>query len=190
MVLRGMMSATTLRTFLALSVLTYMTTLAKLLDDKLVIRWHVELRPRQQPDRRLLLLPELPARLEEVLSGDSTWNIEETLAQQLDAITASFVAGDPLAYDQQFKSLNYDRSGVEGVWYLKTADLRLFGWFCAKDCFIASSIGDAGQTKRLHLYKPFGEEVVRRRQQLPLDEPKFVYGDSPDDVISNFSFSP
>ena len=115
------------------------------------------------------------------------WNIEETPAQQLDALTAVFASGEPLAFGWQFKPLARVPH-VEGVWYLKTADVRLFGWFPYRDCFIAASVGLADLTKRLWLYRPFGQEVVHFRNALTLDEPKFVSEEDPNAVVSNFSY--
>jgi hypothetical protein len=135
----------------------------------------------------LLLLANLPERMAPVLAAGSTWNIEESPAQQLDALTKVFVSGEPLVFERQFKPLVHLQNGV---WYFKTADIRLFGWFPHRDCFVAASIGGADLTKRLRLYRPFGEEVGRFRDALPLDEPKFVAGEDPNAVISNFSYPP
>ena len=157
--------------------------------DEALLRWEVVLSPRQQVERVLLLVPRLRSRLDEVLAVGSTWNIEETPAQQLDALTAVFVAGEPLTFGWQFSPLRYVPH-LDGVWYLKTADVRLFGWFPCRDYFIATSVVVADLAKRLRLYRPFGEEVERIRQALPLDEPKFVPGDDPHAVVSNFAYPP
>jgi hypothetical protein len=162
-----------------------MATIATLIADGSLLRWEVNLGPRQQIERMLLLVPRLQARLDEALAEGSTWNIEETPAQQLDALTTVYVAGEPLAFAWQFKSLVHHQ---EGVWYLKTADVRLFGWFPYRDCFIATSVGVAETVKHYRLYRPLGEEVARIREALPLDEPKFVPGDDPNAVVSNFTY--
>ena len=166
-----------------------MATIATLIADGSLLRWEVALSPREQIDRMLLLIPRLHARLDEALAIGSTWKIEETPAQQLDALTAVFVTGESLAFGWQFKKLGRV-PGLDGVWYLKTADVRLFGWFPVKDCFIATSIAVADVAKRLHLYRPLGEEVVRFRETLALDQPKFVPGDNPNAVVSNFTYPP
>ncbi|HEY2527040.1 MAG TPA: hypothetical protein VGJ20_03665 [Xanthobacteraceae bacterium] len=164
-----------------------MATLTTLITDGSLLRWEVILLPRQQIDRMLLLVPPLRDRLDAALAVGSTWNIEETPAQQLDSLTAVFVSGEPLAFGWQFKALGRVPH-LDGVWYLKTADVRLFGWFPCRDGFIATSVGLTEQTKRLHLYRPFGEEVVRIREALPLDEPKYIPGDDPNAVVSNFTY--
>lgn len=164
-----------------------MATLASLRADGLVLDWEVPLGPRQPRDRVLLLLPLLVPRLEAKLTEGSTWNIEENPAQQLDALTLSFVAGEELCFERQFNSMSYYK---DGVWYLKTADVRLFGWFPQKDFFLAASVAIAEEAKRLNLYRPIADEVVRYRNQLALDEPKFIRGNDPHAVVSNFAYPP
>jgi hypothetical protein len=164
-----------------------MATLATLIEDEYLLRWKVALSPRRQIERILLLVPRLQVRLDEALAAGSTWNIEESPAQQLDALTAVFVGGEPLAFRWQFKALARVPH-LDGIWYLKTADVRLFGWFPCRDCFIATSVAVADLAKRLGLYRPLGEEVARIRAALPLDEPKFISGDDPNAVVSNFTY--
>jgi hypothetical protein len=75
----------------------------------------------------------------------------------------------------------------DGIWELKTADLRLFGWFLQKDCFIVSDIDDTGRIKQSNLYRGYCLQAVRRRDALELNEPKFIRGDNPDDVVSDWN---
>ncbi|HUZ30940.1 MAG TPA: hypothetical protein VMV19_02350 [Xanthobacteraceae bacterium] len=166
-----------------------MATLVELVRQGLVLKWDVDLEPRQQIERCLFLLPHLAPRfLHELPAVGSTWNIEETPEQQLDALTEAYVSGRPLIIDRQVKHLVRHKSAA-GVWYLKTADVRLFGWFALRDYFIAASFGFVEQIKATPgIYHGFGNEVVRYRDQLPLDEPKFVPGDDPHAVISNVDY--
>jgi hypothetical protein len=112
---------------------------------------------------------------------------EQSPQQQVDARTAQFVAGEPLAFDTHFNVL---RSHGQGVWELKTADVRIFGWFARKDCFIGVVMADATFVKTHDLYRGFIGEVVRFRNELNLDEPKFLRGEHPNDVVSNWTFTP
>ena len=90
-----------------------------------------------------------------------------------------------MACDHRFKPLNHLS---EGVWELKTADVRIFGWFAVKDCFI----GTDGDLKRniidRNLYRPYAEQAARFRSLLDLDEPKFVTGEDPRNVVSDFYY--
>jgi hypothetical protein len=113
---------------------------------------------------------------------ESTWKIEENPAEQLDALVYDFCSGKPLQVGTRFKSLVHLG---DGIWELKTADLRLFGWFVRKDHFVVSDCDNTDRIKRVKLYRGYCEQAVRRREALNLDEPKYIGGDNPDDVVSD-----
>jgi len=137
--------------------------------------------------RRIYAAPRLHLWIQNDLPKlESTWNVELTPQEQLVGfVEEEFCPGEPLTFDEQFKPL---RHVGDGIWELKTADLRMFGWFYEKDCFIGSAANLADLIKRLHLYIPYGEETARLRDALDLDVPKFVPGDDPHAVVSDFSF--
>jgi hypothetical protein len=117
---------------------------------------------------------------------ESTWKIEQSPQEQLSELLDDiYCPGEPLTFDRQFKPLRYIE---DGIWELKTADLRVFGWFFAKDCFVASAANQTNIIKQLHLYIPYGQEAIRLRNQLDLNSPKFVPGDDPNAVVSNFTY--
>lgn len=64
----------------------------------------------------------------------------------------------------------------------------MFGWFSKKDCFIGVAANPTDLVKRHNLYNGHAMEVVRFRNALSLDEPKFIPGDNPHDVVSDFSY--
>ncbi len=163
-----------------------MATLVELNDAGQIIRFDPELGPRKQEFRRLFVLPPLQQWLENTLPTlASTWNIEQSPEEQLDALLATYCSDDTLTYGWQFKPLNHIS---DGIWEMKTADLRVFGWFHMKDCFIGASADLADRIKQLHMYRPYCEEAIRRRDALDLDAPKFIRGADPNAVVSNFDF--
>ena len=119
-------------------------------------------------------------------SLQSTWRIEQSPIEQLDDLMQVFCSGEPLTVGWQFKSLAHV---ADGVWELKTPDLRIFGWFHQRDCFIGV-IGDtADRIKQYHLYEGYSRvEVVGFRNALDLDEPKYIPGDNPHAAVSNYSY--
>ncbi|KRR21398.1 hypothetical protein CQ14_07045 [Bradyrhizobium lablabi] len=139
----------------------------------------------QQEMRRIYAGPKLRTWIENDLPGlVSDRNVESLPIQQFDEFVALFCSGDTLTYDQHFKPLNHVE---DGIWELKTTDLRIFGWFPQKDCFV----GVIGDTKRriidYGLYGPYAKvEVTPFRNQLDLDPPKFVPGKNPHDVVSDY----
>ena len=76
---------------------------------------------------------------------------------------------------------------MDGVWELKTDDIRVFGWFPRKDCFVGAVADDATRIKTLKLYYGYANVTTKRfLAALDLDHPKCVLGDNPHAVVSNF----
>lgn len=112
----------------------------------------------------------------------ATWQTELTCQEQVAELVQGFCAGDELDSSTQFHAL---RPYGQGVWELKTGDVRIFGWFAKKDHFVGVVAHDAYFVKRHDLYHGLVGEVVRYRDALDLDNPKFVPGDDPHAVVSN-----
>jgi hypothetical protein len=112
----------------------------------------------------------------------ATWETEISCRDQVFELTEMFCAGDELDSTTQFHAL---RPYADGVWELKTGDVRIFGWFPIKDQFVGVVAHDAYFVKRHDLYHGLIGEVVRFRDALDLDAPKFVPGDNPHAVVSN-----
>ncbi len=160
-----------------------MATIIELVLSGALHRLDPGLGPREMEVRRIFLLPRARDWLaKELLESTSNWNIEENPVQQLDALVYEFCIGEPLAIGQRFKAL---RPVGNGVWELKTADLRLFGWFVQKDCFIVCDCDTTLRVKQMRLYPGYRDQAVRFRERLDLDEPKFIAGDDPNDVVSD-----
>lgn len=130
---------------------------------------------------------DLKRRLEVDLPGmASNWKIEVSPLEQFDAFMEGYASGEHLVYLQDLSPIRHIGGGV---WELKTADLRLFGWFWQRDCFIGHRIDHAQHVKNYSLYRGYASEVVRYRDGIDLDEPKFIAGDDPNDVVSNCYFA-
>src|SRR5262245_46299929 len=140
----------------------------------------------QQELRVLYASPRLRQWLENVLPTlGSTWNIELSPAEQLDALVEQYAAGEPLVYQHN----SYPIRHVSGyVWELKTPDLRIFGWFHKMDCFVGVVANPTELIKRHNLYHGHAGDVVRFVDALDLDPPKFIAGDDPRVVVSNFYY--
>ena len=167
-----------------------MATLVELAGpDGPVEKLDVALEDDQQEFREIYISQRLKAQLSNDLpTMASLWGVEQqSPLQQVDARTAAFVAGEPLSFDTQFNVLKPHR---HGVWEIKTADVRIFGWFVRKDCFVGVVMHDATFVKKHDLYLGLVGEVIRFRNSINLDEPKFVAGEHPNDVVSNWTFSP
>jgi|SRR5665811_941124 len=163
-----------------------MATLVELDQVGAVIKLDPALGAGQQELRVIYLSPRCETWLRDVLHTlGSTWNIEEFPTEQLDALVSIFASGKTLTYGEQFKPLQHIKNGV---WELKTADLRVIGWFPCKDCFVSVSADTADRIKQHKLYNGYIGEAVKFRDALNLDEPKFVVGEDPNDVVSDYAY--
>jgi hypothetical protein len=135
--------------------------------------------------REFYASPDLHRWIVDVLPGMPTfWGIQLTPAEQFDALAEIFCAGERLSYGLHFKPLTHI---VDGIWELKTDDIRIFGFFHRKDCFIGVVADDATRIKTHGLYRGYANVNARRfRDAIDLDNPKCVLGDNPDAIVSNF----
>ena len=76
----------------------------------------------------------------------------------------------------------------DGVWELKSADIRVFGWFYKRDVFIAAAADAAWKIKEYCLYAGYRDQTKRDRDALDLDPPKFIAGSDPNAVVSCFHY--
>jgi hypothetical protein len=141
--------------------------------------------PDAQEERLIYVSQGLKKWLQDVLPTlGSTWNIEVDPAQQVDALLEVYASGDELTYSWQFKPLT---PIGEGVWELKTADVRIFGWFRSQNCFIGVVADTKERIKEHGLYPGYRSTVIRYRNQLQLDDPKHIKGDDPNAAVSNYT---
>lgn len=139
-----------------------------------------------QPFREFYAVPGLHRWFDDTLPGMvSSWNIELSPLEQFVALAEIFCSGERLAYEKQFKPLTHI---LDGIWELKTDDIRIFGWFHRKDCFIGAVADDATRIKTHKLYYGYANVTTRRViDAIALDMPKCILGDNPHAVVSNFS---
>lgn len=161
-----------------------MPTIATLQDSGAIARIDVELGPREQPRRLLYGVPGFINWLDDLVRGDdrSPLGLEVSPSQQLDSLFHAFVSGEPLVFSRQFRFI---KAEAEAVWELKTADLRIFGWFLKRDCFLAVYGDWTDRVKDHGLYRGYRLEIRRLRRELGAEEMLCVKGLEPDDVLSS-----
>jgi hypothetical protein len=165
-----------------------MATLLDLGAQGIVVPFVPSLAPGRMPMRLLHFYPRAVTWMESVLPAlPSLFGSEITPLEQLDDFLGAYCGGEALMFRRQFRPLVHIAAGI---WELKTVDLRLFGWFHRRDCFVCSAIDDATRVKSVPLYSGYRDQAVHDRQTLHLDEPKYVPGDDPSAVISAFSCPP
>lgn len=160
-----------------------MSTLVLLKAEGLLDRWEPALRASEQALRGIYLYPRATRWLTEDLPGlEPSWNLEVDPAEELDAFANQFFIGAKIVFQRQVKPLRHIDSGV---WELKTSELRLFGWFAVRDVFVCSAVDTATRVKTYSLYAGYRDQAVRDRDELDLDQPKFVSGEEIENVLSN-----
>jgi hypothetical protein len=96
--------------------------------------------------------------------------------EQVDSIFYRWITGKRIVYSRQFQDL---MPMTDEVWEMKTADIRIFGWMYQPRKLIAV-FGDYADLykgrNKTRSYDDARRRVIEKRDNLDLDEPKFVSG--------------
>lgn len=113
-----------------------MATLARLELTGTLVKIEVPLGYRELPNRQLFGSVEFVRWLEVGMPTirSTQWSGDLTVPEQVIELFTEFVSGKSLVISRQFKCLD---PAKDGIWELKTGDVRIFGWFPKLDCFIA-----------------------------------------------------
>jgi hypothetical protein len=149
----------------------------------IIVKVEIVLGKSELPSRLLFATPNFIQWLEErvVQAEASPLGADLNPVEQLDYLFYSFVSGGPLVHSRQFRAIRPERNAV---WELKTVDLRIFGWFLKRDCFVAVFGDWADHVKDHDLYRGYRLEIRRFRRELRLGDDLCVEGIDPEDVIS------
>jgi hypothetical protein len=160
-----------------------MPTATDLVNSGAILKIEVAMASRDQPLRLRYGTPDFVRWLNDVLAGarPAVCLSEATPAEQIDDLFHAFLSGEPLVFTRQFRVV---RAEENAVWELKTPDIRIFGWFMAKDCFVAVFGNWADTIKDHDLYRGYRIAIRRLRRELGIDETLCVKGLAPDDVLS------
>jgi hypothetical protein len=160
-----------------------MPTITDLVDNGAIVKIDVELAPHDQPLRLLYGTPQFIAWLQGILDGAKPALLlgHSSPAEQIDDLFHSFLSGEHLVFTRQFRVV---RAEENAVWELKTPDIRIFGWFMAKDCFVAVFGNWTDIIKEHDLYRGYRIAIRRLRRELDIDATLCVRGVAPDDVLS------
>ncbi|GAB1717132.1 MAG: hypothetical protein NTAFB05_21740 [Nitrobacter sp.] len=160
-----------------------MSTIEDLVERGAISKIDVALDVGEQPLRLLYGTPGFIEWLKQILGGIEP-NVrlgDTTPAEQLDHLFHMFLTGRPLVHMRQFR---YIRAEENAVWEFKTPDIRIFGWFLKKDCFVGVFGDWADQVKDHDLYRGYRISIRRLRRELGVDDTLCVRGILPGDVIS------
>ncbi len=95
--------------------------------------------------------------------------------EQVDDFLHDFISGADFSY---YKRAHFMDPKENGIWELKTTDVRFFGWFYKRYVFIAAEVNSAEFCKANNgAYAGHQNVCLHRLRTLELDEPKIIYGD-------------
>lgn len=154
-----------------------MPTLEEAINTKLVTTMGGNLKPHQQPTRLLLAVPEVTEWMKLVLptaKSDGYVAGATNPLQQLLSLFNQFVAGkdldDPLPHPM--------RPHHQGIYRVRTADVRLDGWFPRKGCFIIGAAELTSICKRTAGRDDEMRDTARAwREKLMIEDGNFLTGD-------------
>jgi hypothetical protein len=163
-----------------------MATITQLEKAGVLAKLDAQLSHKQQEFRCFYASQKLVGWLQnDLYAATSQHNLEQTPAEQVDALFEIYCSGGELIYEWTFKDI---RPIGSGVWEFKTADVRIFGWFCSVDVFVGVVADFAWRIKKHNLYAGYRDEVLRFIGLLEIDEPKCLMGGVEDGIVSNFDY--
>jgi hypothetical protein len=160
-----------------------MSTIDRLVETSALLRIDVAMGTRDQHMRLLYGTRSFTAWLDELLKGAEPKNRlgDATPAEQIDELFHAYLTGMPLVFVRQFRTIRAEKGAV---WEFKTPDIRIFGWFMKKDCFVGVFGNWADEVKDHDLYRGYRIQIRRLRRDLGIDDTLCVQGVAPGDVIS------
>jgi hypothetical protein len=160
-----------------------MPTIEHLVATGAISRIEVELDGREQAQRLLYGTPGFIEWLGKLINGEESEGHlgQATAVEQIDQLFHSYLSGAPLIHKRQVR---YIRAEENAVWELKTPDIRIFGWFMKRDCFVCVFGDWADKVKDHDLYRGYRIAIRRLRRELGVDNTLCVQGVDPGDVLS------
>jgi len=160
-----------------------MSTIDGLIKNGAFSRIEIELAVGEQPVRLIFGTTGFIEWLNTLLQGAEPEHRlgDTTPAEQVDQLFYAFVSGKPLNYLRQFRFIRAEKNAI---WELKTPDVRIFGWFLQRDCFVGVFGNWADHVKDHDLYRGYRIAIRRLRRELDVEDNLCVKGTSPSDVIS------
>lgn len=147
-----------------------MPTTRTLENIGVLIKITTDLEAGELDERLLFATPDFIAWLEDYLPYyDRDRDHRLSPNEQVESIFHEYIANPQFRGGGYFQNITPQR---EGIYELKTTDIRIFGWFWRPRQFIAVS-GEMKKTLKGR-YDIYRKNAVATRESLDLDEPKFV----------------
>lgn len=152
-----------------------MSTLEECCAARLLIKVRGNLRPHQRPDRILLATPRAIDWMNTVLKDLQTDGFVHGAIrpiQQAGVLFNTFVSGadfePPLPHEMNPKG--------NGIWEIRTHDLRFFGWFPMRGMFVISDVNTKAKCLDHSLYAGYATQAANDRITINLMDGRFIDG--------------
>ena len=165
-----------------------MSTIPKLLSGGTLKAVTLGLHDDELADRGLFgtvrLFKFLSEELPTIPSRDATLSAEEQVA----VLFARYLTNRPFVLRSPISPLRHLNNAV---WELKTLDVRVFGWFAAKDAMIIDAGCDVKLLKaQQRNYSGYINQTEHVRKRLGFNPSDYVQGSEPHDILTNFKLIP
>ena len=162
-----------------------MATLLKLCESGVLDTIDPGLGPDELPWRGLYGTVDFLRWLDEGLPNIEHNDLYSDLSplEQVAALFAEYVSGEDFFSDRRFKKLRWTPD--HHVWEFKTDEVRIFGWVPQKDAFICCFGNSKDKIEIDNSYGRYIAQTAYARDQMELDEPKYLTARTYADVISN-----
>lgn len=154
-----------------------MTTIGQLVAQGRLLKLEDVLDPGELEDRLIYLHPRVASWMDEnmeTLENDGFYDNVPSPQQQADDLFYEVISGADIISDWPPHAMIPSDTGV---WELRTADLRFFGWFWRKGIFLLTGIDTKERCQTYSLYSGYRDQCVRDREEFNLEPPAFCTGD-------------
>lgn len=158
-----------------------MATLDELENKGALFRVRINLRAKEYEERKIYAFPALWDWMTGAMRTTEPYRDNISLGQQARVLLKNFITGQPFEEGEWFWLMNPQHMDV---YELKSADIRIFGWFYRPRIFIGVAGDTLERTHTYNLHAGYRNSVVHARETIDLDPPAYIKGASITDVFS------
>lgn len=157
-----------------------MATTDQLVEQGRLYKLEDILDPGELEERLIYIHPRVADWMDrnlETLECDGFYDNVPSPQQQADDLFYEFVSGADIVSKWPPHAMTPNDTGI---WELRTADLRFFGWFWRKGVFLITGCDTKERCQSYSLYRGYREQCVRDRENFNLEPPAFCTGELTD----------
>ena len=165
-----------------------MSTMTKLLANTTLQSVTLGLLDDELPERGLFGTARLFYFLDKELPSIPSRDPLLSSKEQVSNLFGRYLKNKPLVLQSPISPI---RHLEQGIWELKTLDVRVFGWFANKDTMILDAGCDVKLLKAGNLaYSGFINQTNYIRKSLGFSSADYIQGTTPNDILTKFLVLP